>query len=144
MTTDKHTLFLVKSGVLLILVGLATGALVTFAMTGVVNADPNSALAAHLNGIIGGLLILGLAYTMPMLRYDDRVKSLLSLVIHNRELCQSCNNICEGISSCFGSWFIRRLQQQYHLFCTYNICCCTFLNWRNYLDFGFFKEEKLC
>ena len=47
-------------------------------MTGVVDADPHAAIAAHLNGIMGGSILLGLAFTMPMLRYGDQGKTRLS------------------------------------------------------------------
>jgi len=78
MKFDKHAIFLAKAGALLIFLGLVTGVLVVFAMTGVVGADPGAALAAHLNGIIGGLILLGLGFTMPMLRYEDKWKTRLT------------------------------------------------------------------
>lgn len=78
MSVNKHSFLLAKSGAILILLGLLSGALVAFAMTGQIDADAGSALAAHLNAIIGGLLLFGVAYTIPMLCYDNKWKSRLS------------------------------------------------------------------
>ena len=38
-------------------------------MTGKVPADPHMALAAHLNALMGTFFLLGVAWTLPMLRY---------------------------------------------------------------------------
>ena len=38
-------------------------------MTGKVPADPHIALAAHLNALMGTFFLLGVAWTLPMLRY---------------------------------------------------------------------------
>lgn len=53
----------------LMLVGLLTGGYVSSAMTGKVPADPQMALAAHLNALMGCFFLLGVAWTLPMLRY---------------------------------------------------------------------------
>jgi hydroxylaminobenzene mutase len=53
----------------LMLVGLLTGGYVSSAMTGKVPADPHIALAAHLNALMGTFFLLGVAWTLPMLRY---------------------------------------------------------------------------
>ncbi|WP_235685446.1 hypothetical protein [Corallococcus silvisoli] len=53
----------------LMLVGLLTGGYVSAAMTGKVPADPGMALAAHLNALMGTFFLLGVAWTLPMLRY---------------------------------------------------------------------------
>ncbi|CAM4113455.1 hypothetical protein [Corallococcus exiguus] len=53
----------------LMLVGLLTGGYVSAAMTGKVPADPQMALAAHLNALMGTFFLLGVAWTLPMLRY---------------------------------------------------------------------------
>jgi hydroxylaminobenzene mutase len=53
----------------LMLVGLLTGGYVSSAMTGKVPADPHMALAAHLNALMGTFFLLGVAWTLPMLRY---------------------------------------------------------------------------
>lgn len=53
----------------LMLLGLLTGGYVSSAMTGKVPADPHMALAAHLNALMGAFFLLGVAWTLPMLRY---------------------------------------------------------------------------
>lgn len=53
----------------LTLLGLLTGGFVSAAMTGKVPADPHAALASHLNALMGAFLLLGVAWTLPMLRY---------------------------------------------------------------------------
>ena len=53
----------------LLLVGLLTGGYVAAAMTGKVPADPQMALASHLNALLGAFFLLGVAWTLPMLRY---------------------------------------------------------------------------
>lgn len=52
-------------------IGLATGIFVSAAMTGKVNADPHAALASHLNALLGCFWMIGVAYSMPMLRYGE-------------------------------------------------------------------------
>jgi hydroxylaminobenzene mutase len=56
----------------LTLLGLLTGGYVSAAMTGKVPADPHMALASHLNALMGAFLLLGVAWTLPMLRYGAR------------------------------------------------------------------------
>lgn len=53
----------------LMLLGLLTGGYVSSAMTGKIPADPHMALAAHLNALMGTFFLLGVAWTLPMLRY---------------------------------------------------------------------------
>jgi len=53
----------------LMLIGLLTGGYVSSAMTGKLPADPHMALAAHLNALMGTFFLLGVAWTLPMLRY---------------------------------------------------------------------------
>ena len=53
----------------LLLVGLLTGGYVAAAMTGKVPADARGALASHLNALMGTFLLLGVAWSLPMLRY---------------------------------------------------------------------------
>jgi hydroxylaminobenzene mutase len=56
----------------LTLLGLLTGGYVSAAMTGKVPADAHMALASHLNALMGAFLLLGVAWTLPMLRYGPR------------------------------------------------------------------------
>ena len=53
----------------LLLLGLLTGGYVAAAMTGKVPASPQAALASHLNALMGAFLLLGVGWTLPMLRY---------------------------------------------------------------------------
>jgi (hydroxyamino)benzene mutase len=60
-----------KSAAILILLGLLTGGYVSAAMTGKVPADAHAALASHLNAILGGFWMLGVAWSLPLLSYGD-------------------------------------------------------------------------
>jgi hydroxylaminobenzene mutase len=63
---------LARSGAALLAVGMLTGIWSAAALTGkVVVAIPRLALAAHLNALLGSFWLLGLAFTLPMLRYGD-------------------------------------------------------------------------
>ena len=53
----------------LVLVGLLTGLYASAAMSGLINADGHSALAAHLTALAGAFLIHAVAWTLPLLRY---------------------------------------------------------------------------
>jgi hydroxylaminobenzene mutase len=53
----------------LVLLGFLTGIYVAQAMTGKIPADPRVALASHLNALLGAFLMLGVAVTLPLLRY---------------------------------------------------------------------------
>lgn len=59
-----------RNGAVLLLIGLATGAFVSAAMTGRVDADPGSAVASHLNALLGALWILGLGWSLQYLHYS--------------------------------------------------------------------------
>ena len=62
---------LTRNAAILMAIGLATGLFVSTAMTGKVNADPHAALASHLNALLGCFWMIGVAYSMPMLRYGE-------------------------------------------------------------------------
>lgn len=53
----------------LLLLGLLTGGYVAAAMTGKVPAEPHAALASHLNALMGTFMLLGVAWSLPMLSY---------------------------------------------------------------------------
>lgn len=55
----------------LLLLGLLTGGYVAAAMTGKVPADPHTALAAHIGALLGTFTLLGVAWSLPMLRYGS-------------------------------------------------------------------------
>ncbi|HEX8819010.1 MAG TPA: hypothetical protein VF794_03720 [Archangium sp.] len=62
----------------LTLLGLLTGGYVSAAMTGKVPVEPRIALASHLNALMGAFLLLGVAWTLPMLRYGPRGQQRLA------------------------------------------------------------------
>jgi hypothetical protein len=64
----------------LFLIALLTGLFAGAAMTGHVHADPHTALAAHLNALMGTFLLASFGWTLPMLRYGDVGKRRLALV----------------------------------------------------------------
>src|SRR3954454_14181934 len=66
-----------RNAAVLLLIGLVTGGYVSAAMTGKINADPHMALAAHLNCLLGAFWLLGLGWTLPMLRFGDRGQARL-------------------------------------------------------------------
>ena len=61
-----------RSAALLILLALFTGFFVAAAMTGKVPADSHAALASHLNALLGSFWILGVAWSLPLLRYGEK------------------------------------------------------------------------
>ncbi|WP_236068591.1 hypothetical protein [Citreicoccus inhibens] len=69
------------AGAWLMLLGLLTGGYVSSAMTGKVPADPHMALAAHLNALMGTFFLLGVAWTLPMLRYGARGQHRLAWAV---------------------------------------------------------------
>ncbi len=59
-----------RAGAVLVFVAFLTGIFVSAAMTGKVPADVHGALASHLNALIGGVLVLGVGWSMPFVRFD--------------------------------------------------------------------------
>lgn len=60
------------SGALLFLIGMLTGLWAAAALTGQVKVGiPHLALAAHLNGLLGGLWLIGVAWTFQFLHYGE-------------------------------------------------------------------------
>jgi (hydroxyamino)benzene mutase len=66
---ETATRLLVVAAAWLMLVGLLTGGYIAAAMTGSVDADPDIAVAAHLNAILGGLWMIAVAWTLQFVRY---------------------------------------------------------------------------
>lgn len=62
---------LTRNAAVLMALGLLTGVFVAAAMTNQVNADAHSALASHLNALLGCFWMIAVAYSMPMLRYGE-------------------------------------------------------------------------
>jgi len=68
------------SGAFLFAVGMFTGLWSGIALAGKVKvAIPHLALAAHLNALFGGLWLIALAFTLPMLSYGETGKKRLIL-----------------------------------------------------------------
>ncbi len=74
---------LARGAAWLTLLGLLTGLYVAAAMTGKVPADPHTALAAHLAALLGAFLLLGVAVTLPLLRYGPVGQRRLALGVHH-------------------------------------------------------------
>jgi len=63
---------LAMAGALLFLVGMVTGLWSAVALTAKVKVGiPHLALAAHLNGLLGGLWLIAVAWTFQFLRYGE-------------------------------------------------------------------------
>lgn len=64
---------LAGAGALLFFIGMLTGLWAGAALTGKVTVGiPRLALAAHLNGLLGGLWLIAVAWTLQFLRYGER------------------------------------------------------------------------
>src|ERR1700687_5249998 len=64
---------LAMAGALLFFSGMLTGLWSAAALTGKVKVGiPHLALAAHLNGLLGGLWLIAVAWTFQVLRYGER------------------------------------------------------------------------
>jgi hydroxylaminobenzene mutase len=71
---------LAAAGALLFFIGMVTGIWSAAALTGKVQvALPRMALAAHLNGLLGGLWLLAVAWTFEFLHYGARGLRRLAL-----------------------------------------------------------------
>lgn len=58
-------------GVVLLILGFATGGLLAAAMTGKIAADPHTISGAHLNALFGCFWLCALAFTLPFVRYGE-------------------------------------------------------------------------
>ena len=73
MSQDSTQKRLAMAGALLFLVGMITGLWAAAALTGKVKVGiPHLALATHLNGLLGGLWLIAVAWTFQFLRYGER------------------------------------------------------------------------
>jgi hypothetical protein len=71
-----------RAGAWLFAIGLATGLWAAVVLTGkVVVAFPRLALAAHLNGILGGLWLVAVAVTLDRQRYGLTGRSRVALLV---------------------------------------------------------------
>jgi hydroxylaminobenzene mutase len=60
---------LARGAAWLTLLGLLTGLYVAAAQAGKIPVDPHTALASHLAALLGAFLLLGVAVTLPLLRF---------------------------------------------------------------------------
>jgi hypothetical protein len=73
---------LARAGAWLFFVGLVTGLWAAAVLTGKVTVEiPRLALAAHLNGLLGGLWLIAVAWTLDFLRYGERGRRRLALLV---------------------------------------------------------------
>lgn len=78
--TNQYTSIIAKSAAILFLLGLLTGIYVTVVATGQLDGDLGASLAAHLNGIIGALIILSLFLIVPTVKYGHKYKRNMILL----------------------------------------------------------------
>lgn len=78
--TNQYTSIIAKSAAILFLLGLLTGIYVTVVATGQLEGDLGASLAAHLNGIIGALIILSLFLIVPTVKYGHTYKRNMILL----------------------------------------------------------------
>ncbi len=70
MTANPVQRRLAMAGAMLFFIGMLTGLWSAAALTGLVKVGiPHLALAAHLNGILGGLWLIAVAWTLEFLHY---------------------------------------------------------------------------
>jgi hydroxylaminobenzene mutase len=73
---------LAASGAILFAIGMLTGIWSAAAITGKVTVGmPRLALAAHLNGLLGGLWLVAVAWTFEFLSYDVKGLRRLALAV---------------------------------------------------------------
>ena len=78
---EAHRRTCAMLGATLIFVGLVTGLWAGVALNGTVEIPvPRLALAAHLNGLLGGLWLIALAWTLPFLHYGDKGRKTVMLL----------------------------------------------------------------
>jgi len=82
MTGDPVQKGLAQAGAWLFAVGLVTGLWSALVLTDAVKLPiPRLALAAHLNGILGGLWLIAVAVTIELLRYGPTGRRRLALLV---------------------------------------------------------------
>ena len=79
MTNSPTQRKLAAAGAVLFSLGMLTGLWSAVALTGRVKVGiPRLALIAHINGLLGGLWLLGLAWSFIFLRYGERGRRRLA------------------------------------------------------------------
>ncbi len=89
-----------RGAAVLILIAFLTGIFVASAMTGKVSADAHAALASHLNALLGGILILGVGWSMPFVHFGAAGKKRIALLF---------------IVSNFANWIITAVKAFLHV-----------------------------
>lgn len=80
MSETPFTKKLAAAGALLFFIGMVTGLWSAAALTGKVSVGmPRLALAAHLNGLLGGLWLLAVAWSLQFLHYGEKGLRRLAL-----------------------------------------------------------------
>jgi len=103
--TDALRHRLARSGAWLFAIGLLTGLWAGAVLTGQVTVPvPRLALAAHLNGLLGGLWLIAVASTLDRMRYGIAGRSRLAMAT---ALPAWANWLITLIASCLG---VRGLQ----------------------------------
>lgn len=76
---------LVFRAAILLTLGLATGILVSAAMTGKIPADPHAMLSSHLNALLGAFWMVAVAWSLPMTRFGEvgRARLVLGVTLAN-------------------------------------------------------------
>jgi len=97
--TDVQRL-LARASAWLVVIGLLTGALVSFAMTKKIPADDHAMLASHLNALLGAFLMLGVAWSLPMVRWSERGQRRIALAL---------------IVANYGNWIITLIKSFLHV-----------------------------
>ena len=83
---------LAGSGALLFAIGIFTGLWTAAAMTGAVKVGiPHLALATHLNGLLGGLWIVAVAWTLPWLGFSQVGRKRVGVLV---------------AASCYANWLV--------------------------------------
>jgi hydroxylaminobenzene mutase len=98
-TTDVQRLC-ARAGAVLVLIAFLLGIFVSGAMTGKVDADAHAALASHLNALLGGILILGVGWSMPFVHFGAVGKKRIALLF---------------IVSNFANWIITAIKAFLHV-----------------------------
>lgn len=86
---------LARAGAVLLLLGLLTGVFISSPAF-----DTHSLLAAHLDALMGAFLLWGLAFSLPMLRYDDVGRSRLAWTF---------------VVASYGNWLITAIKSWLHV-----------------------------
>jgi len=91
---------LARASAWLVVIGLLTGALVAFAMTKKIPADEHAMLASHLNALLGAFFMLGVAWSLPMVRWSERGQRRIAIAL---------------IVANYGNWIITLVKSFLHV-----------------------------